>query len=41
MSLRRNQGLQFASAFGLLFTFLAYVFPILGAYIADVYLGKL
>ncbi|KOS20846.1 Peptide transporter PTR2 [Escovopsis weberi] len=35
-----NQGLQFASAFGLLFTFLAYVFPILGAYIADVYLGK-
>ncbi|KAK5991705.1 MFS-type transporter ucsM [Cladobotryum mycophilum] len=35
-----NQGLQFASAFGLLFTFLAYVFPILGAYIADTHLGR-
>ncbi len=26
-----NKGLQFATAFSLLFTFLAYVFPILGA----------
>ncbi|PNP44997.1 hypothetical protein TGAMA5MH_03412 [Trichoderma gamsii] len=35
-----NQGLQFASAFSTLFTFLAYVFPILGAYIADTRLGR-
>ncbi|OAA55248.1 Oligopeptide transporter [Niveomyces insectorum RCEF 264] len=35
-----NKGLQFATAFGLLFTFLAYVFPILGAWIADVKLGR-
>ncbi|CAK7236400.1 peptide transporter ptr2 [Sporothrix bragantina] len=35
-----NKGLQFATAFQLLFTFLAYVFPILGAWIADVKLGR-
>ncbi|KAL7818536.1 POT family domain-containing protein [Trichoderma gracile] len=35
-----NEGLQFASAFSTLFTFLAYVFPILGAYIADTRLGR-
>ncbi len=33
-------GLQFASAFTLLFTLLAYVFPILGAWIADARLGR-
>ncbi|CAK7227198.1 peptide transporter ptr2 [Sporothrix curviconia] len=35
-----GKGLQFATAFQLLFTFLAYVFPILGAWIADVRLGR-
>ncbi|KAL1901047.1 peptide transporter ptr2 [Sporothrix stenoceras] len=35
-----GMGLQFASAFSLLFTFLAYVFPILGAWIADVKIGR-
>lgn len=35
-----NKGLQFASALVLLFTFLAYVFPILGAWIADTKLGR-
>ncbi|KAM0252601.1 hypothetical protein ACHAQJ_007638 [Trichoderma viride] len=35
-----NEGLQFSSAFSTLFTFLAYVFPILGAYIADTRLGR-
>ncbi|KAH6604252.1 hypothetical protein Trco_007698 [Trichoderma cornu-damae] len=35
-----GKGLQFASAFTTLFTFLAYVFPILGAYIADTRLGR-
>ncbi|KAI1090078.1 POT family protein [Rostrohypoxylon terebratum] len=35
-----NLGLQTASALGLLFTFLAYVVPILGAWIADTYLGR-
>ncbi|KAL7795761.1 POT family domain-containing protein [Trichoderma ceciliae] len=35
-----DEGLQFASAFSTLFTFLAYVFPILGAYIADTRLGR-
>jgi hypothetical protein len=35
-----NLGLQFANAFVLLFTFLAYVIPILGAWIADTRLGR-
>ncbi|ROV88123.1 hypothetical protein VMCG_10445 [Cytospora schulzeri] len=35
-----NKGVQFASALVLLFTFLAYVFPILGAWIADTKLGR-
>ncbi|RFU73016.1 hypothetical protein TARUN_9238, partial [Trichoderma arundinaceum] len=35
-----NMGLQFASAFSTLFKFLAYIFPIFGAYIADVHLGR-
>lgn len=35
-----NKGLQFSSAFVLLFTFLAYIFPILGAWIADTKLGR-
>ncbi|XDG03716.1 hypothetical protein ABKA04_003331 [Annulohypoxylon sp. FPYF3050] len=35
-----NLGLQTASALGLLFTFLAYVVPIFGAWIADTYLGR-
>lgn len=35
-----GQGLQFANAFTLLFTFLAYVIPILGAWIADTRLGR-
>ena len=34
-----NLGLQTASALGLLFTFLAYVIPIFGAWIADVKIG--
>lgn len=33
-------GLQFASAFGILFTFLAYVIPLFGAFIADTKLGR-
>jgi len=33
-------GLQFSNAFVLLFTFLAYVIPILGAWIADTRLGR-
>lgn len=35
-----GKGLQFANAFVLLFTFLAYVIPILGAWIADTRLGR-
>lgn len=35
-----GKGLQFASAFTLLFTFMAYVFPIFGAWIADTKLGR-
>lgn len=35
-----GKGLQFASAFVLLFTFMAYVFPIFGAWIADTRLGR-
>ncbi|CAK7205824.1 peptide transporter ptr2 [Sporothrix eucalyptigena] len=35
-----DKGLQFATAFQMLFTFMAYVFPILGAWIADVKLGR-
>ncbi|KAI0125420.1 POT family protein [Xylariales sp. AK1849] len=35
-----NLGLQTASAIGLLFTFLAYVVPIFGAWIADVKIGR-
>lgn len=35
-----GKGVQFASAFVLLFTFMAYVFPILGAWIADTRLGR-
>ncbi|KAJ0115747.1 hypothetical protein J7T55_010570 [Diaporthe amygdali] len=35
-----GKGVQFASALVLLFTFLAYVFPILGAWIADTKLGR-
>jgi POT family proton-dependent oligopeptide transporter len=35
-----NGGLQFASALGLLFQFMSYVFPLLGAYIADTKLGR-
>ena len=35
-----GKGLQFSNAFILLFTFLAYVIPILGAWIADTRLGR-
>ena len=35
-----GKGLQFSNAFVLLFTFLAYVIPILGAWIADTRLGR-
>ncbi|OAA54158.1 POT family protein [Niveomyces insectorum RCEF 264] len=35
-----NLGLQTASALGLLFTFLAYVIPVFGAWIADVRIGR-
>ncbi|KAF2760341.1 POT family protein [Pseudovirgaria hyperparasitica] len=35
-----NKGLQFASAFVLLFTFLAYAMPILGAWLADAKIGR-
>jgi dipeptide/tripeptide permease len=35
-----NQGLQFGNAFVLLFTFLAYVIPIFGAWLADTRLGR-
>ena len=35
-----NQGLQFASAMILLFTFLAYTVPIFGAWLADTKLGR-
>lgn len=35
-----NLGLQTASALGLLFTFLAYVIPIFGAWLADVKIGR-
>ncbi|ETS74395.1 hypothetical protein PFICI_14261 [Pestalotiopsis fici W106-1] len=35
-----NLGLQKASAIGLMFTFLAYVIPIFGAWIADVKIGR-
>lgn len=35
-----GKGVQFASALTLLFTFMAYVFPILGAWIADTKLGR-
>ncbi|KAH6888130.1 POT family-domain-containing protein [Thelonectria olida] len=34
------KGLQFASAMVLLFNFMAYLFPILGAYLADVHIGR-
>ena len=35
-----GEGLQFSSAFGLLFSFLAYVVPLLGAWVADTRLGR-
>ncbi|KAI0851914.1 PTR2-domain-containing protein [Daldinia vernicosa] len=35
-----NLGIQTASALGLLFTFLAYVIPIFGAWVADVKIGR-
>ncbi|RDW65209.1 hypothetical protein BP5796_09901 [Coleophoma crateriformis] len=35
-----GKGLQFANAFVLLFTFLAYVIPLLGAWLADTRLGR-
>lgn len=35
-----GKGLQFSNAFVLLFTFLAYVIPVLGAWIADTRLGR-
>jgi dipeptide/tripeptide permease len=35
-----NKGLQFSSAFSLLFTFLAYLIPLFGAWIADTRLGR-
>ncbi|KAI8957013.1 PTR2-domain-containing protein [Daldinia sp. FL1419] len=35
-----NLGLQTASALGLLFTFLAYIIPIFGAWVADVKIGR-
>ncbi|KAH8681702.1 POT family-domain-containing protein [Xylariales sp. PMI_506] len=35
-----GKGLQFASALGLLFIFMSYVFPLFGAYIADTKLGR-
>lgn len=35
-----NKGLQFANAFVLLFTFLAYVIPIFGAWLADTRIGR-
>ncbi|KAJ4420526.1 peptide transporter ptr2 [Gnomoniopsis sp. IMI 355080] len=35
-----GKGLQFASAFVLLFQFIAYIFPIFGAWIADTKLGR-
>lgn len=35
-----GKGVQFASALVLLFTFLAYVFPVLGAWVADTKLGR-
>lgn len=35
-----GKGVQFASALTLLFTFMAYVFPIFGAWIADTKLGR-
>ncbi len=35
-----GRGLQFSNAFVLLFTFLAYVIPLLGAWIADTRLGR-
>jgi dipeptide/tripeptide permease len=35
-----GKGLQFANAFVLLFTFLAYIIPIMGAWIADTRLGR-
>lgn len=35
-----GKGVQFSSAFVLLFTFMAYVFPVLGAWIADTRLGR-
>jgi dipeptide/tripeptide permease len=35
-----NEGLQFSNAFVLLFTFLAYVIPFLGAWVADTRIGR-
>jgi dipeptide/tripeptide permease len=35
-----GRGLQFSNAFVLLFTFLAYVIPIFGAWVADTRLGR-
>ncbi|KAL1591540.1 peptide transporter ptr2 [Paraconiothyrium brasiliense] len=35
-----DQGLQFASAMGLLFTFLSYTIPIFGAWLADAKIGR-
>ncbi|KAF7557057.1 hypothetical protein G7046_g6119 [Stylonectria norvegica] len=35
-----NQGLQFASAMTLLFVFMAYMFPLVGAWLADSKLGR-
>ncbi|KAL1876173.1 hypothetical protein VTK73DRAFT_9611 [Phialemonium thermophilum] len=35
-----NKGLQFASALSILFTFLAYVVPIFGAWLADTRIGR-
>jgi POT family proton-dependent oligopeptide transporter len=36
----RGEGLQFASALGTLFTFLAYLLPIFGAWLADAHIGR-
>jgi dipeptide/tripeptide permease len=35
-----GMGLQFASAIGTLFTFLAYIIPIFGAWLADAHIGR-